>query len=133
MSDTRPSTAVVSFGLPEHTVDDLLQGVAEAGLPRGRWLVAGQNMHLLGALNVHWSQAMEVVLIHAPHAGLSMREVMLDIAAAEGCDDTEQLIWLHGPLATCEPPVACTRVLDGRLLGTPALTRRLVRELQQLQ
>jgi hypothetical protein len=111
-------SAIVCFGIPERTVDVLIEVIAATQAAPDRWIVFGTDANLLGALDQQWSNVIDLVLALLPTTDAAMRDVALEILALEAISRASSL-WVQGSAAACTPPDGFRAVLvdEGRGSG----------------
>jgi hypothetical protein len=94
-------SAIVTFGVLESCVDQIIQlihgGVAEPA----RWFVFGSDAQLLNGLDQGWSEHLDLTLVLMPGDKSSMLDAATAILENEG-QTLEECAWLHSELI--EPP-----------------------------
>jgi hypothetical protein len=79
-------TIAVAFGVPESTVDRLIQATHESNGGINRWVVFGSDANALGALDKIWQGCVEVNLVMMPAIDEAFVPCIEDILEAENLD-----------------------------------------------
>jgi hypothetical protein len=111
----RRIAAIVCFGLPERTTDQLIDALVDTAAAPDRWVVFGMDANLLAALETQWGKHIDLVLAWVPSTHETMREAALDVLAREAVPPGAA-VWIQGADIGCSAPVGflATLVADGQ-------------------
>jgi hypothetical protein len=118
---------VVTFGVPERCVDEMIEHLHGSRAEPGRWLIFGHDMALLGAIHEHWNNAIDITIALLPATDAMLVEVAVDIATHERVT-LDRCAWVHGSGVVGAPPLGLGLVIEARGKDAAALAAELAAE-----
>ena len=114
--------------MPERFADQLLEAVVAESPAATRWVVAGLDADLLGALVEQWDSRITLTAVLLPHASDLTAHAVLDVLSSERVA-LDEVVWLHGA-RECKAPasIQCTAVIEDQV-ELNVLAKRLVQML----
>ena len=114
--------AIVAFGVPERDVDSLMEAIVGTPEAPAKWVVLGNDVALLGALDKQWGHQTDLVIGHMPTTNMHVRDAVLDILAHERIE-LASVVWLQRNGSPGDPPRGVLAV------ASPASLQKVVRAL----
>jgi hypothetical protein len=106
-------STIVSFGLPETQVDDLIEATRVTRFRAAKWIVYGVNTSRLGGLVALWSGEVDITPVLVPDLSFDALDAALLIVENEGAS-ASNLLWLHGKQLGGALPSGTRSALLGR-------------------
>jgi hypothetical protein len=116
--------AVVTFGVPERCVDEMIERLHGGFAEPGRWLVFGHDMALLGAIHEHWNDTIDITIALLPATDAMLVDVAVDIATHERVTP-DRCAWVHGAGVVGAPPRGFGLVIEARGKDARTLAQEL--------